>query len=213
MTRRLVTAAVLLAVGVGLVVFTAMSFVGSSPPTLTFTATPGQPVHLRVQTVGSIGFGPHPTWVSYLTQSPSGSWVHTTLWQVPAHTRIDVTLLQYDTGSPLRNQQLGLVTGVSDSTLNGRPYVLTNSNAGNGVGHTFSIPQLGINVPLVGVNPNASNICGAAPCQPSSIHNTLTFSFTTGDAGPIPGSVSSPAAWGSSSATGGRCRRSATWAA
>ena len=33
-------------------------------------------------------------------------------------------------------------------TLNGNDLSLVDSNAGNGVGHTFTIPNLGINVPL-----------------------------------------------------------------
>ena len=36
-------------------------------------------------------------------------------------------------------------------TLNGKKIYGYNSNTGNGVGHTFAIPTLGINVPLVGV--------------------------------------------------------------
>jgi hypothetical protein len=35
---------------------------------------------------------------------------------VPAHTRINVTVDQYDSGSPLRNQQLGQVTGTIGQT-------------------------------------------------------------------------------------------------
>src|SRR5580658_1599635 len=95
------------AVAVGLVVFTVMAFLRSSPPTVNFTADhqAGQPVDVTLQTVGSIGFGPHPTWVSYLTQAPNGQWVHTTLWDLPANTQINVTIDEYDSGSPLRNQQ------------------------------------------------------------------------------------------------------------
>ena len=51
-------------------------------------------------------------------------------------------------------------------------------NAGNGVGHTFSIPSLGINVPLYGNNGNA-NLCAAAPCTPKSPYNVVRFSFTS----------------------------------
>ena len=118
--------------------------------------------------------------MSYLTESPQGQWDHTTLFQVPAHTRINVTIYQYDSGSPLRNQQLGRVTGTDGNvaTLNGKPFRVINSNAGNGVAHTFSIPSLGINVPLYGNNSNA-NLCGAAPCTTNSPHNVIKFSFTS----------------------------------
>ena len=54
---------------------------------------PGQPVNVTLQTVGTFGSGSHPTWVSYLVQSPQGQWVHTTVFQVPAahpHQRHDL---------------------------------------------------------------------------------------------------------------------------
>jgi hypothetical protein len=152
-----------------------------TPPTVDFTSdSPGQPVHVTMQTVGSYGSGSHPTWVSYLIQSPDGQWVHTTLFQVPEHVRIDVTIVQYDSGSPLRNQQLGQVTGTYGNTalLNGKPFRLINSNVGNGVAHTFSMPSIGINVPLYG-NSGTANLCAAAPCTFKSPHNVITFSFTS----------------------------------
>jgi hypothetical protein len=172
---------------VGIVVVV-INLVGG-PPTVDFTAnhSAGQPVDITLQTVGSYGSGNHPTWVSYLTKSPDGQWVHTTLWQVPAHTRINMTIYQYDSGSPLRNQQVGQVAGTVGNValLNGKPYHVINSNAGNGVAHTFSIPTLGINVPLYGNNGNA-NLCGAAPCTTSSPHQIIKFSFMSPGPGQYP---------------------------
>jgi len=186
---RLAVLGVLLAVAAGLVVFTVMAFIRTSPSTVDFTTghQPGAPVDLTLQTVGSIGFGPHPSWVSYLTQDPSGQWVHTTLWDLPAHTRVNVTIYQYDSGSPLRNQQWGQVTGTlgDDATLNGKTFQVYNSNTGNGVGHTFSIPTLGISVPLVG-NSSSANLCAQAPCTTKSPHNIVTFSFMTPGPGQYP---------------------------
>jgi hypothetical protein len=94
-------------------IFFAVLWLTSEPPTVNYAAghQSGQPVNVTLQTVGAYGKGTQPTWVSYLTKSPQGQWVHTTLWQVPAHTRINVTIYNYDSGSPLRNQQIGLVTG------------------------------------------------------------------------------------------------------
>ena len=105
-----------------------------------------------MQTVGSIGFGPHPDVGVVPDRDPSGQWVHTTLWDLPAHTRINVTVYQYDSGSPLRNQQLGQVIGTigTVATYNGKPESVIDSNDTNGVGHTFTIPTLGISVPLIG---------------------------------------------------------------
>jgi hypothetical protein len=152
-----------------------------TPPTVAYSSPgPGQPVNVNLQTVGTYGSGTHPTWVSYLVRSPQGQWVHTTNFQVPENTRINVTIYQYDSGSPLRNQQIGQVTGTYGNValLNGRFFRVINSNAGNGVAHTFSIPSLGISVPLYGNNGNA-NLCGAAPCTTSSPHNIVRFSFTS----------------------------------
>jgi len=61
-----------------------------------------------------------------------------------------------------------------------------DSNTGNGVGHTFSIPTLGINVPLLGISSSAKNPCGAAPCTTGYDHNVITFSFVTPGPGQYP---------------------------
>ncbi|HQU26452.1 MAG TPA: hypothetical protein PLS29_05415 [Acidimicrobiales bacterium] len=184
MSGRLGTVLGLFVVAVGLIIWVLMglltpgtpegvvNFVGSSPA--------GQPVNMTIQTVGSIGYGNHPTWVSYLVKTPQGKWIQDTTWQLPANTQINVTVLQYDSGSPLRNQEFGQVTGTTGNvaTLNGTSYSSYNSNAGNGVGHTFTVPSLGLSVPLVGVNGNLS-LCGVAPCSVKQPHNTITFSFKT----------------------------------
>jgi len=181
--KRIAIISAIFGVAVGLIVFAAMDFIRSSPPSVNFTAQPGKPVDLTIQTVGTIGFGVHPSWVSYLVKTPAGQWVNTTLWKLPAHRTVDVTLLQYDSGSPLRNQEIGSVIGVQNPTLNGNSFTLINSYAGNGVAHTFSVPQLNVNVPLLGIDPNAKNPCGAAPCSLAYAHNTVKFSFNTGAAG------------------------------
>ncbi len=181
---RLATVLGAFVVAVGLVVAAVAVYLTPGIPGGTVDFTKGQsaggPVNLTVQTVGAIGFGSHPTWVSYLVKTPSGKWEHMTNWKVPANTVINMTVLQYDSGSPLRNQQWGQVVGVNGSqmSLNGASIGSYNSYAGNGVGHTFAIPDLGISVPLVGVSAS-SNICGTAPCTTNFSHNTITFSFKT----------------------------------
>jgi hypothetical protein len=188
-SAKIAVVTTILAVALSLVIFTAMAFVRTSPPTVDFTAghQAGAPVNITLQSVGTYGSGDHSTWVSYLTENPQGQWVHTTLWDVPAHTRVNMTILQYDSGSPLRNQQIGQVTGTygNSMTVNGKTVKVLNSNVGNGVAHTFSIPTLGINVPLYGNNSNA-NLCGAAPCTTKSPHNVVKFSFTTPGPGQYP---------------------------
>jgi hypothetical protein len=180
---RLSTFLVLLAIAVALVVYTVVTFLLPQSGVVDFTtAQPaGAPVNLTVQTVGSIGYGAHPSWVTYMVKAPNGQWMHDTTWQVPAHTRINMTVDQYDSGSPLRNQQWGRVQGVAGNVevLNGKPLSVYNSYSANGVAHTFAVPALGINVPLVGVDPNATNVCSLAPCGSDSVSNTIKFSFVT----------------------------------
>ncbi len=171
---------VLFAVCVAAAIVLIVNLLGT-PPTVDFSATsPGASVNVTLQSVGSYGLAPHPTWVSYLVRSPEGQWVHTTVFQVPQHTRINVTIYNYDSGSPLRNQQLGQVSGTygNVATLNDKAFRVINSNAGNGVAHTFSIPSLGISVPLYGNNGNA-NLCAVAPCTTSSPNKVIRFSFTS----------------------------------
>jgi hypothetical protein len=207
MGRRIAALAAAFCIAVALVVYAAVAYLRSNPATLDFTAhhAAGAPVDLTVQTVGSIGFGPHPTWVSYLTLAPDGKWVHTTLWDVPAHTRVNVTVYEYDTGSPLRNQVLGHITGTIGGTadLNGKPVSLVNSNAGNGVAHTFTIPTLGVDVPLYGVPSSSNNICGQAPCTTKYAHNVITFSFMTPGVGQYPWQCFLPCGLGFLYGTGG----------
>jgi hypothetical protein len=171
---------------VGLVVWAVAALLTPGAPggvvDFTNTQASGQPVQLTVQTVGSIGFGSHPTWVSYLVKDPkTGKWEHETTWKLPAHTVIDMTIYQYDSGSPLRNQEWGQVQGTTGgtATLNGTSFSVVNSNK-VAVGHTFAIPAFNVSVPLVGVN---GTPCGAAPCHFNSPHNVETFSFKTPGAG------------------------------
>lgn len=189
---RLATVLGLFLVAVGLIVWSVATFLTPGVPggvtDFTVGHTTGQPVNLELQTVGSIGFGAHPSWVSYLVKNPTtGKWVHDTTFKLPANTVINVTILQFDSGSPLRNQEWGQVQGTigGTATLNGTTYSSYNSNTGNGVGHTFAVPALDLTVPLVGVNGSAT-LCGVAPCGNNWPHNTITFSFKTPSAGNYP---------------------------
>ena len=180
MAWKVTVTVVLFAICAVAAVILIVSLLGT-PPVVAYTSQgPGQAVNVTMQSVGTYGSPPHPSWVSYLVRSPQGSWVHTTVFQVPAHTRINFTIYNYDSGSPLRNQQLGQVTGTygNIALLNGKPFRVVNSNAGNGVAHTFSIPSLGVSVPLYANNSNA-NLCGAAPCTLSSPVKVIKFSITS----------------------------------
>jgi hypothetical protein len=202
MRGRLATVLGLFLVAVALIVLCVATFLKTGTPggvtDFTKAQAPGQPVNITAQTVGSIGFGAHPTWVSYLVKNPTtGKWVQDTTWKLPAHTVIHMTIYQYDSGSPLRNQQWGQVQGTigGTATLNGASFTSYNSNTGNGVGHTFAIPTLNVDVPLIGVNANA-NVCGVAPCKTSQPHNKITFSFKTPGPGSYPWQCFVPCALG-----------------
>jgi hypothetical protein len=87
-----------------------------------------------------------------------------------------VTLYQYDTPTGLRNNFLGQVRGTQGgtATLDGKTFSSINPDD---TSHTFTVPDLGISVPLPGIDSNAKNPCAAAPCPLSAAHTTITFSF------------------------------------
>jgi hypothetical protein len=86
------------AVAAGLIAFYIVSYLVVRPPAVAASgAAPS--ARITMQTVASIGFGPHPDWVSYLVQDPQGKWVHSTIFTVPAHSLVHVTIYQYDTAT------------------------------------------------------------------------------------------------------------------
>jgi hypothetical protein len=202
----------LLAAVIGVVTWTVMDVFGSSPSTVDYTAAAhGQPVRMTIEadpTTGTavVGHTLAPS-VTYMFKKPTGSpdsatsWVHSTSFDVPAHTRIDVTAYEFDTGDALRNQYWGHVGGTTDgritiNTSQCHSYCGTNkqsvqsvsyinSNTATYVGHTFTIPSIGLSIPLKGMSPTIpptgkTDICTAAPCLPQEHpHTTTIFSFVT----------------------------------
>ncbi|MGH7691280.1 MAG: hypothetical protein ACREOA_01030 [Candidatus Dormibacteria bacterium] len=131
--------------------------------------------HLFLATTGSIDFGTHPDWVAYLIRH-DGKWVSSTVWQVPAHAVIHVTIWEYDSQTGLRNAFLSQVRGtVGDVAYeNGKRIRYANPNL---PAHTFSIPELNLNVPLIGIS--QANDPGDLT-NPHNTHVTINFSFKTG---------------------------------
>lgn len=181
----------LFAVGMGLCGYGVADYLRSTPPDVNFVAghKPGSPIHITVQTVGEIGYGLHPLWVSYLVKAPDGKWVHSTSWQVPPHTKIILTNEEFDgTAAPLRNAVWGKVTGVIGNVeyVDGKAHhaIFSSDNYGH-VAHTFTVPALGINVPWKGLSdakheePN----CDRAPCSLRYHHLIDRVSFMTGAPG------------------------------
>ena len=181
---------------VGLGVFTALYYIGSATTQLTtvhYAASGGQ-VNVVLQEDPQNDSATRPDWVSYYTQDPaSKQWVHTTLFSVPANTKVNVTIYGYDGCTPLRNNYFSLVQGTMGGTVtvsqfdqHGKEYVtndttsVINSWSNCNVGHTFAIPALGIFVPVASPNAqlSANNLCGSSPCTPSGNPYALeTFSF------------------------------------
>jgi hypothetical protein len=169
---------------VALGVFIVVHFFLGGPQTVDFTAnvTPdtGAVINVVMQEDAQNTVSTHPDWVSYFIQSPqTHQWIHTTLFKVPAGSKVNMTILGYDGCTPLRNQVWGQVTGTIGNVAyeNGKPITELNSWSGCNVGHTFSIPGIGLNVPM-GSPSLTANLCGTSPCT-SGPHQVMTFSFTT----------------------------------
>jgi hypothetical protein len=180
----------------GLGVFTALYYIGSASQltTVHYTGSGGQ-VSVALQEDPQNNTASRPDWVSYYTQDPSSKqWVHTTLFSVPAHTQVNMTIYGYDGCTPLRNNYWSQVQGVTGDTVTVRQFNKNNKPLGSpktesvinswsdcNVGHTFAVPALGIFVPVASPNANnsANNLCGTSPCTPTSggAYSVETFSF------------------------------------
>ncbi len=122
---------------------------------------------------------PHPTWVSYYAVDANAqNWQHKTTYVLPANTLVQVTIFNYDGASALRNNWFGQASGTVGGiiTLDGKQ---TRGIDPDDASHVFSIPQIGLTVPLDGVSATAKNPCSNAPCNLSYDHTTTTFTFRT----------------------------------
>jgi hypothetical protein len=152
-----------------------------TPAAQTSSSTPV--VHLVLQTVAAVGptKAPHPDWVSYLVRDTNGEWRRSTIYTLPAHAIVHVTIYNFDGASGLRNPLLGRPTGlVGKEMVDGKPVTVMPPDEPS---HTFAVPALGIVVPVAPVGDDAKNPCDFAPCELSMAHRTITFTFRTGAAG------------------------------
>jgi hypothetical protein len=143
----------------------------------------GAVVNLTVETVAAVGpkLAPHPDWVSFLVRDGSGQWRRSTVWRLPAHATVHVTVYNFDGASGLRNPLLGRPQGlVGPELVDGKPLEVMPPDQPS---HTFAVPELGILVPIAPVPDDAKNPCDFAPCDLSLSHRTVTFTFRTGRAG------------------------------
>jgi hypothetical protein len=180
--RKLVAVIAAVAVVGVLIGFYITDWLMSGPATYRLPVVHGanapRTVDLTIQTVAAVGptLAPNPDWVSYLVRGEQGRWLHTTIWSVPAHAVVRVTVYQFDGDSGLRNPFMARVRGTEGNTIavNGKRTSVINPDDAS---HTFAIPALGLIVPLMGVPDAAKNQCGYAPCSMSNAHNTITFTF------------------------------------
>jgi hypothetical protein len=177
--RKLFMVGAAVAIGVvGLALYVTV-WLAYNPATITAptsTNSSGQvSTHLELATTGTIDFGTHPNWVAYLIRQ-NGKWVSSTVWRVPAHSLIHVTVLEYDSQTGLRNPFLSMVRGTVGGVAyeNGTAVRYMNPNL---PAHTFSIPELGLQVPLEGIS---QTTYPGDLTNPHNTHVTINFSFRTG---------------------------------
>ncbi len=209
MLRRLAVIAVVIVVVVALIAWYVVGYLMVSPATVSLPSA-----NLTLQTVAGLGDGyTEPTWVSYLVKDEKGKWQHSTIFKVPAHALVHVTVYQYDGASGLRNPFLARLQGVEGNVMqvDGKTVDVIDPDDAS---HTFAVAAYHLVVPLVGVADDAKNQCEQAPCGLDKAHRTITFIVPHRRArATTAGSASCRAPPASSTASAGRCRRSATWTA
>ncbi len=184
MNSRAVRAGLVL-VGVALVAVAIVFYVSkylTSPNPFAAAQTGPREASLTLGTTPAVGkLGGNPSWVSYLVRE-HGQWNHTTVFDVPAHSLVHVTVYNFDGASALRNPFLSQVEGTvgGDMRLNGKTTKVINPDDAS---HTFTVPEMGISVPIKGVADDAPNQCAEMPCSLKKAHETITFTIRTGKPG------------------------------
>jgi len=185
MELRIAAVAAGTAIVVALLVWYVVGFLMVSPsavtPQATQRATPT--AELTLQTVAGLGDGfSQPSWVSYLVKGKAGQWKHSTIFTLPAHALVHVTVYQFDGASGLRNPFLSKPQGVvgDTMTIDGKTADVLDPDLAS---HTFAVAAYHLVVPLEGVADDAPNQCEDAPCTMDKAHKTITFAFRTGKPG------------------------------
>jgi hypothetical protein len=152
------------------------------PPPVEATATASGGAKITLGTTPAVGsLGGNPTWVSYLVRR-GGAWEHTTTYGLPANSLVDFTVYQFDSATGLRNPFLSQVQGTvgGEMRLDGQT---VRSIKPEEASHTFTVPDIGVVVPLAGVADNAPNQCDEMPCPLTDAHRTIEFTIRTPQAG------------------------------
>jgi hypothetical protein len=181
--KLLLVAAALTAAGVVIGFYVSNLTLLAGSPTYTppvANASSGHPVvNLQIETVAAVGpkLSPNPDWVSYLIKN-GGQWQRKTVWDLPAHATVHVTIYNFDGASGLRNPYLARPQGMVGNRIlvDGKP---TEAIDPNDASHTFAVPALGLILAIPGVPDDAKNPCGYAPCPMANDHRTIKFTFHT----------------------------------
>ena len=154
----------------------------TSPSPFAAAKTGPHEASLTLGTTPAVGkLGANGSWVSYLVRE-DGRWNHTTVFDLPAHSLVHITVYNFDGASGLRNPFLSQVQGTvgGDMGLNGKATKVIDPGDAS---HTFTVPQYNVSVPIQGVGDNAKNQCEEMPCSLKKAHETITFTIRTGKPG------------------------------
>jgi hypothetical protein len=190
---RIATLVVAFAAVVAGGVFIAVYYIGANPQLVSYTsAASGGSVNVVLQEDPQNNSSSKPDWVSYYVQDPkTHAWVHTTLFQVPKGTRVNMTILGYDGCTPARNNYWSQVQGTVGNSMTvqqfkdtGKPITgvksmsTLNTWSDCSVGHSFAIPALGVFVPIASPNTDLFNKegCSDSPCTEGP-YSQVKFSF------------------------------------
>ena len=166
---------------VGGAIFVVINFLLVAPPVVAATTSGPNQVSIVLQEDPQTTVTNKPDWVSYFIQDPkTKKWVHTTYFEVPAGATVHVTIYGYDGCTPPRNPFFGQVTGTIGNYeyVDGKKVSTLNGWYDCSIGHTFSIPAIGLNAPMGSPTTVAANnaLCATSPCT-SGPHATMKFKF------------------------------------
>lgn len=148
---------------------------GSSPVVNPWAVVSSTPKHVtvRLDILPAIGYGQHSDWIGYTAPDHQHS---PNILKLPAHALVTMEIHNYDSRTDLRNHFFTLVQGVVGGSEQVTPYKgsTTTVKVMNPrlTSHTFTIPDLGVSVPMEGVGDTA----------PATAYVTMKFTFRT--AGP-----------------------------
>ena len=142
---------------------------------------------IRLAIQQTVNVGPHGDWLGYQVQAPPalikgpGAGAPpkyakgAAIFKLPAHALITVDIHNYDSQSQLRNPYFTQVQGTVGNVAyyDNKPFKVMNFAV---TSHTFTIPDLGVSVPIGGINDN-----NVGPDGKNYID--MKFQFRTGGTG------------------------------